>query len=649
MWVWSLTGGMTVIAGVVLTFAVPRTAPAASPIHLDWWVFAMAFLVAEVTVIHLPVRREVHTISLSEIPLMVGLAFASPWAVILGRLLGGWVVLWLRRRNPPIKLFFNLALFALEASVAISVYRAILGASSPVEPLGWVAACIALVLAATASAAMVDAAIAIMQSHRRFSDVARSFASGALTSIAAALLGVVAVFLLWHDPRTVGLLGAVAVLFFLVIRVYSRLSKRYDELQALYGFTTGVDPTLASHEIAVAALQRVLTTMQAEWAVIVLVRPDGENVHFGVDVHGPPTARAADPGQTSTLLTIAERSAAERRFGPRSHDHLLRRTLGGAACGLLAPIVVGTDPIGALIVTGRTGPEREFAPTDLVLLDALAAQTSVALDRAFAIERLQDEVVAKQEVIQSKDQLIAAVSHELRTPLTGVLGFAEMLRDDQTGYTDREIQSMVDAIANDALGLTNLVEDLLTAARAQTGSITVAPRPVDLRALASLVAEEHSSGGLQITVTGPVVVAQADEARVRQIVRNLLSNAIRYGGHKIHVATFSDEAGACLRVADNGDGIPESDQERVFAAYESAHDPGTQPGSLGLGLTISRSLARLMAGDLSYRRFDGWTIFEMQLPAWTGTDPTPTPSASTMPRREHETVAETPASESAHP
>lgn len=101
---------------------------------------------------------------------------------------------------------------------------------------------------------------------------------------------------------------------------------------------------------------------------------------------------------------------------------------------------------------------------------------------------------------------------------------------------------------------------------------------------------------------------------MRQILRNLVANALTYGGHRIHIASqVSDDAGH-IRVSDNGDGMPEKDQERIFAPYERAHDPGTQPGSLGLGLAISRSLAQMMKGDLTYSRCDGWTTFDLCLP-----------------------------------
>jgi signal transduction histidine kinase len=217
-------------------------------------------------------------------------------------------------------------------------------------------------------------------------------------------------------------------------------------------------------------------------------------------------------------------------------------------------------------------------------------------------------------VIRSKDQLIAAVSHEFRTPLTVVLGFAELLQESRSDIDDDEMATMLSAITENAVDLSHIVEDLLTAARAQMGSLTIAPSPVAVRPMVSRVVEQAAGSAHHIVVSGDNAVVLADESRVRQILRNLISNAQRYGGHRIHVATHIADGYAQLLVSDNGDGIPESDQERIFAPYESAHESGTQPGSLGLGLTISRSLARLMGGDLSYRRNDGWTTFDLTLP-----------------------------------
>ena len=108
------------------------------------------------------------------------------------------------------------------------------------------------------------------------------------------------------------------------------------------------------------------------------------------------------------------------------------------------------------------------------------------------------------------------------------------------------------------------------------------------------------------------VTATADPTRVRQIVRNLLTNALRYGGPVIWVSAGSEGDKAFIRVHDNGPGIPPDRQNQIFEPYESVHESIGTPGSVGLGLTISRKLARLMGGDLTYRIADG-SLFELTL------------------------------------
>jgi signal transduction histidine kinase len=101
--------------------------------------------------------------------------------------------------------------------------------------------------------------------------------------------------------------------------------------------------------------------------------------------------------------------------------------------------------------------------------------------------------------------------------------------------------------------------------------------------------------------------------RIRQIVRNLVTNALRYGGDTLHVELFDrDETG--IMVCDNGEAIPEGDRERIFQPYQRAHNAPGIAGSLGLGLSISRKLARMMNGDLVYRFENDLSIFELILP-----------------------------------
>jgi signal transduction histidine kinase len=109
-------------------------------------------------------------------------------------------------------------------------------------------------------------------------------------------------------------------------------------------------------------------------------------------------------------------------------------------------------------------------------------------------------------------------------------------------------------------------------------------------------------------------MAQGDPLRVRQILRNLLTNAGRYGGDTVAVSVGVTGNFAWLAVTDNGEGVPEKDAQRIFDSYQRSDNAIQEPKSVGLGLSVSRKLARLMGGDIVYSRHDGLTRFELTLP-----------------------------------
>ncbi len=225
--------------------------------------------------------------------------------------------------------------------------------------------------------------------------------------------------------------------------------------------------------------------------------------------------------------------------------------------------------------------------------------------------RAQDQLKA---AVESKDQLIASVSHELRTPLTAILGFVEVLRSEAPSLASEESLQLIQTIANQTSDLTNIVEDLLVAARADNESLTVARVPVNLRAQAAQVLETMEGElSTRIDVTGDAVRGWGDPARVRQILRNLISNASRYGGDTIQVVTYESDSMSCVSVIDNGPGVPKDERERIFEPYQRASNEAGSTESIGLGLTVSRRLASLMEGSLSYRYDRGRSMFELAL------------------------------------
>lgn len=219
-----------------------------------------------------------------------------------------------------------------------------------------------------------------------------------------------------------------------------------------------------------------------------------------------------------------------------------------------------------------------------------------------------------EALVASKDEFIASVSHELRTPLTAVVGLASELTAFYDDIDEPTKRDFIGLIADQSAEVASIVEDLLVAARADTDSITLIHEEVDLRkAVDSVVAALPASRRDLFDVQGEAV-ACGDAQRIRQIVRNLATNAIRYGELPGTITIIPVDGTVLLSVADKGPGIDAAMIERIFQPYERAHAAVTQPNSVGLGLSVSRWLAEKMGGSLGYEN-DTMSTFILRLPA----------------------------------
>ena len=223
---------------------------------------------------------------------------------------------------------------------------------------------------------------------------------------------------------------------------------------------------------------------------------------------------------------------------------------------------------------------------------------------------------AERQLNRAKDEFIAGISHELRTPLTSIYGFSEHLVEN--GIIDpEEALELVTLINHDSAELSRMVEDLLTAARLDSDALNFHYEVVPMLGEVDAVISPMRRAGATIRVDGDDTVVWADRARVRQILRNLVSNALRHGGDVTKVVLDERSGVMALTVTDNGQGVPSEVEARLFDRF--VHD-GRAPllnGSVGLGLSIARSLAKTMGGDITYVRAMGWTNFVLTLPLAT--------------------------------
>ena len=249
----------------------------------------------------------------------------------------------------------------------------------------------------------------------------------------------------------------------------------------------------------------------------------------------------------------------------------------------------------------------------------LEKQTSELRRKAAELELVNEQLRETrrllEEELESRGRQVASLSHELRNPLSALLGFAEMLTDDGIELDDEERNEMIQTISQEGQDVLHLVEDLLATARVDAGELAVTSVSVNLRAQAAQVLESLDAEAISgISLQGSSVRAIGDPTRVRQILRNLVSNALRYGGNDVDIAVTTEGNAALVTVSDNGQAIPPADVERIFEPYQRAANARVATASVGLGLSVSRQLARLMGGSLVYRHEQGRSSFRLALP-----------------------------------
>lgn len=223
------------------------------------------------------------------------------------------------------------------------------------------------------------------------------------------------------------------------------------------------------------------------------------------------------------------------------------------------------------------------------------------------------EVESERELNRAKDELIAGLSHELRTPLTTIFGFSEILYDDNSIQGEaHELLGLINASSSD---LNRMVNDLLTAARLNAEALTTKLVAVNLAEEVAAVTEPYLRSGETLSIQVPEFEVYSDPLHVRQIVHNLVSNALRHGGDEIVISASRARGKVKLAVADNGPGVPESMRNQLFKRFANKGRNAVVAGSVGLGLAISHELANNIGGSLRHSRVDGWTAFSLTLPA----------------------------------
>jgi signal transduction histidine kinase len=344
------------------------------------------------------------------------------------------------------------------------------------------------------------------------------------------------------------------------------------------------------------------------------------------------TSRPIQGDVGARLVAERERGTAEasrdRFAAARDAEHLqLLRALGIEAY-VIAPMMVRGRVVGAMtFVTAEAG--RRFGDIDVILAEDLAARAALAVENARlhaeALRNREEAEVARamaeaaraqaeaaqakaEAASRAKSEFLAVMSHELRTPLNAITSYAELMEMGLRGPITPEQRADLARIQRSERHLMGLINGVLNYSRMEAGAVHYDVRDVTvaeaLAACEALIAPQVSAKRLTLAIgdCDPALTVRADAEKMQQVVLNLLSNAVKFTepGGRITLGCIPRIDAVAITVTDTGHGIAAAQLDRIFEPFVQvdARLTRTQEG-VGLGLAISRDLARGLGGDLT--------------------------------------------------
>ena len=289
----------------------------------------------------------------------------------------------------------------------------------------------------------------------------------------------------------------------------------------------------------------------------------------------------------------------------------------------LADVIANWEALAAQIPIAEEGAAARpvTLPIEITGLDLWLS--FVAVRSADGVVYAFRDVTAERLLEEEKSDFVATVSHELRTPMTGVYGAAQTLLREDIELGPEQTRTLLSMIATEAARLSQITEEVLLTSQLDRGDLTLERAPVDVAevvrsAVHTMRTQLPDSMTIEVEVDDHVGVASGDSDRVQQVLVNLLDNAAKYGSGPVKVSAEGTNGLVRIAVSDAGPGIGAADRERIFEKFYRA-DPQLTRGArgTGLGLYISRELARRMGGRLALASEPGegaTFVMELQRP-----------------------------------
>jgi signal transduction histidine kinase len=625
--VWALNGLLLALATILYVTGVADLPAMGARFAIPWWVLALMFYFSELFVVHLQFRRDAHSFSVSEIPLVLGLFFVSPMGLLAAQLLGAGIALGFRRRQPALKFVFNLALLAVQVCVALLIFDPVKSFDDPVGLAGILFTWVATIVPGAIAAVAITSAIALSEGELQRKNLVHTFGFATIATLTNTSLGMVGVEIMWRSPESAWLLIIPTGLLLATYRLYTLQRQEHESLEFLYDSTRLASQSLKLESILPGLLAQARSMFRADIAEIVFF-PSEEDESVRRSTSGPgvnlellreeqpnPTqglwARVASEGESILLARPIENE--------RLHQHFSARDIRDA---LVAPLFAKQGVVGMLMVANRLGDVATFSREDLKLLETLANHASVSIENAKLVGSLEESLARLTEMNQLKDDFVAAVSHELRTPLTSIQGYVKTLLREDVSFTPEQQESFLRIVERQSERLHQLIEDLLVASRVQSSEVSATYTTFSVPSLIEQVRDEYrdrtDAHQLTIRLADDLPFVMSDPVKLHQIVANLLDNAFKYSEDGSCVSLKAERVGEAVKISvrDQGSGVPEDSREKIFDRFYQADQTATRSaGGTGLGLYICRNLAEAIGGRVWLEETgDQGSVFAVSVP-----------------------------------
>jgi signal transduction histidine kinase len=587
-------------------------------------------------VVHLRVQRHAHSLSLSEVPLVVGMALMAPAGLLLAQTLGVGMVLGFHRRQRAFRLAFNLAQRFSTTVFAILAFHGVLSFGDSSWGVVWIAGIMAVLLADGLAGVLINTGIVLAEgdSLKRSERASTLFDGvvgvGTVFALANAALGLLTTMMIAEHPSGVLLVLSPAATTFLAGRAYSKVQRQHDDLTRLFEGTGLAQSSLDLETMLGRILAHAREMFRADVAEVVLFpqAPNEDAIGMCQDRDRPYTGLRTvhvDPWEGVTAQAVAQREGvllARPIANPRLAAHFTRRDIRDA---VVVPLLGEDEVLGTLLVGNRQGEFSTFDRDDLRLLGTFANHLAVAVQNVRLVRRLESSLTHETEMSKQKDDFVATISHELRTPLTSVQGYLKtLLRADASIGPHEQLEFLARA-DRQAERLRLLIEELLFAASLDAEGSTK-ESVIDIAELTSRVVEEAGwnlvPSRLVLSLPTDLPRLRTDREHVYRIVRNLIENALKYSpeDRPVSVSAVQADGGISLSVQDEGPGIDDSEREKIFERFYQVDQSSTRSiGGTGMGLYICRQAALAIGGRVWLERSDSeGSVFSLWLPLQSG-------------------------------